>query len=135
MHTCKDSDQPFQHDDISLTAEKSVKLLGTEINKRMTFTTHVDTLIRKCACQLNALKQKSKMLNKHTKLMIYNAFIEANFSYCPLIWMNRNKIDMKRIQNLQKRALKLVFNEKLPYDQLLEKASDGTNALVTRYVT
>ena len=104
MHTCKDSDQPFQHTNISLTAEKSVKLLGIEIDQRLTFTTHVDTLIRKCARQLNALKRQSKMLNTHTKLMIYNAFIEANFSYCPLIWMNRNRTDMKRIQNLQKKG-------------------------------
>ena len=79
-HTCKDAAQPFRYNDITLDAGKSVKLLGIEIDQRLTFTTHVDTLIRKCACQLNTLKRQCKMLNIHTKSMICNAFIEANFS-------------------------------------------------------
>ncbi len=35
-------------------------------------------------------------------MLIYHAFIEADFNYCPLIWMNRNKTDMKHIENLPK---------------------------------
>ncbi len=35
-------------------------------------------------------------------MLIYHAFIEANLNYFPLIWMNRNKTDMKNIENVQK---------------------------------
>ncbi len=64
---------------------------------------------QKCAYQLNALKWKSKILNTKTKMLIYHAFIEAILNYCPLIWKNRNKTDMKHIANIQKRALGMVL--------------------------
>ncbi len=79
-----------------------VKMLGINIDKKLKFTSHVTEVIRKCTYQLNALKRKSKILNTKTKMPIYYAFIEANLNYCPLIWMNRNKTDMKNIENVQK---------------------------------
>ncbi len=54
-------------------------------------------------------------------MLIYHAFIEANLNYCSLIWMNRNKIDMKHIENVQKRALRMVFNDySSSYQELLK---------------
>ncbi len=38
-------------------------------------------------------------------------FVDVNLNYYPLIWMNRNKTDMKHIENVQKRALRMVFND------------------------
>ncbi len=83
-------------------------------------------MIRKCAYQLNALKQISKILN--IKMLIYHAFIEANLNYCPLIWMNRNKTDMKHIENVQKRALRMVvFNDySSSYQELLKRTKTCT---------
>ncbi len=42
-------------------------------------------------------------------MLTYHAFIEANLNYCLLIWMNRNKTDMKHIENVQKRALRMFL--------------------------
>ncbi len=64
----------------------------------MKFTSHVIEVIRKCAYQLNALKRKSKILNTKTKMLIYHSSIDANLNYCPLIWMNGNKTDMKTLK-------------------------------------
>ena len=122
LHTCVSDNPSLQIGDVTLPPEDHVKLLGVNIDKQLKFTYHVNNIIRKCAYQLNALRRKSKMLNVKTKLLIYHAFIEANFNFCPLIWMNRNKTDMRRIENLQKRALRLVYNEKLSFDELLMKA-------------
>ncbi len=104
-----------------------VKMLGINIDKKLKFTSHVTEVIRKCAYQLNALKRKTKILNTKTKMLIYHTFIEENVNYCPLIWMNRNKIDMKYIENVQKRALRMVFNVySSSYQELLKRAKTCT---------
>ncbi len=111
MHTSKDTDTDIQCEGINIKSEDMVKMLGIKLIKKLKFTSHVTEGIRKYAYQLNALKQKSKILNTKTKMLIYHAFIEANLSYCPLIWMNRNQTDMmKHIENVQKQALRIVFN-------------------------
>ncbi len=76
---------------------------------------------------MNALKRKSKILNTKTKMLIYHAFIEANLNYCPLIWINRKENDMKKIENVQNRALRIVFNDySLSYQELLKRAKACT---------
>ncbi len=93
------------------------------MTKKLKFTSHVTEVIRKCAFQLNALKWKSKILNTKTKMLIYHAFIEENLNYCPLIWMNRNKTDMKHIENVQKWGLGMVFNDySSSYQELRKQA-------------
>ncbi len=62
-------------------------------------------------------KAKIQILNPK----IYHAFIEANLNYCLLIWMNRNKTYMKNIENVQKQALRMVFNDcSSSYQELLK---------------
>ena len=49
------------------------------------------------------------------------AFIISQFSYCPLIWMFRNRALNNRINKIHKRALRLVYqNKKLSFGELLE---------------
>ncbi len=58
---------------------------------------------------------------------MYHAFIKAHLNYCPFIWMNRNKTDMKHIVNVQKRALRIVFNDySSSYQELLKQAKTCT---------
>ncbi len=103
------------------------KNIGINIDKKLKFNSHITEVIRKCAYQLNALKWKSKILNTETKMLIYHVFIEANLNYCPLIWMNRNKTDMKHIENVQKQTLRMVFNDySSSYQELLKWAKTCT---------
>ncbi len=96
-------------------------MLGINIDKKLKFTSHVTEEIRKSTYQLNDLKRKSKILITKTKMLPCNAFIESNLNYCPLIWMKRNKTDMNHIENVQKRALRKVFNDySSTYHELLK---------------
>ncbi len=112
MHTSKNEDVEFECRNIKIESEESVKLLGINIDNRLKFTQHVSNIIRKCGFQLNTLQRQSKLLNTKAKLMIFYSFIQANLNYCPLIWINRNRTDMKRIENIQKRALRIVYNDR-----------------------
>ena len=51
----------------------------------------------------------------------------SNFNYCPLIWMFFNATSLKKIENLQKRALRFLYNNfLLTYEELLDKANSST---------
>ncbi len=41
------------------------------------------------------------------KMKVFNAFIWTNLYYCPLVWMNKNRTDLARLEKVQKRALRL----------------------------
>ena len=51
------------------------------------------------------------------------AFIESQFSYCPLVWMfHGNRILETRINRLHQRALRIAYNEyHLSFEELLHK--------------
>ncbi len=124
MHTSKTEDIMFECKDIQIQADEIVKFLGIHIDSMLKFTEHVTGVIRKCEFQLNTLRRHSKFLNTKTKLIIFHSFIQAYLNYCPLIWINRNRTDMKHIGNVQNRALRIVFHYRISdYSDLLKKAN------------
>ena len=51
----------------------------------------------------------------------------ANFNYCPLVWMFSNVSSLKKIENLQKRALRFIDNNyEISYEELLLKSDRAT---------
>jgi hypothetical protein len=63
-----------------LSCEDEVKLLGTTIDFKLNFNTHISNICKKAARQLNVLKRIGKHLNRLGKLTIYYSFITSNFS-------------------------------------------------------
>ena len=51
-----------------------------------------------------------------------------NFNYCPLVWIFSNATSLlKKIENLQKRALRFLYNNyQLTCEELLDKANSST---------
>ena len=59
--------------------------------------------------------------------MLLKAFIESQFSYCPLVWMFHNRTLNNRINKLHERALRLVYKDsRLTFEGLLEKDDSVT---------
>ena len=51
----------------------------------------------------------------------------SSFNYCALVWMFANATSLKKIENLQKRALRFLYNNyQLSYEELLDKANSST---------
>ena len=97
---------------------------SVNIDKKLDFKFHVSEVCRKAGRQLNALRRQSRLLNTLGKMKVFNAFIRANLNYCPLVWVNRNKTDLARLEKVQERALRLVYNDKdCSYSDLLLRAN------------
>ena len=81
-------------------------------------------IFAKSSRQINALKRLSRFLNIDGRLKIYKSFILANFSYCPVTWLFCGKVNSGKLEKLQGRALRFVYNDGISsYDVLLSRGN------------
>ena len=72
---------------IVINESDTVELLGFTIDKILTFKKHLSNLCRIASYKSYALCRTRKYLTQdHTKLL-YNAFINSQSNYAPIIWM------------------------------------------------
>ena len=72
---------------IKIRESQKVILLGLTINNCLTFKDHIDTLCRNASYKLHALRRIRKYLTPDKAKVLYNAFINSQFSYASIIWM------------------------------------------------
>ena len=107
-----------------ISNSKSEKLLGVTIDSKLNFDEHVSRLCNKASQKLSALARISSYMKLDQKRRIMKAFISSQFGYCPLVWMFCSRRLNNRINFIQKRGLRIVYNDKLSSCQeLLEKYS------------
>ena len=106
-----------------VTSEKSVKLLGINIDNKLSFIKHVSSLCKKGSNQLNAINRLRKYLGVKEKEVLINIFVYANFNYCPLIWEFCSAKSVRKIKQIQTRALRILYNDfDSDYKTLLDKS-------------
>ena len=88
---------------------RSAKLLGTWIDDRLTWETHVKKLMIKLRCGIGMLQCSQNLLNCKAKKLLYFGQIHSNLCYCLSIWgtMIQKKL-MSDITRLQRKAVKLI---------------------------
>ena len=103
--------------------KERVKLLGVNLEGRLNFDFHVNTLLKKASKKYHALARVCNHINKKKRHILMNAFITSQFSYCPLVWMSHSRAMNNRINKIHENALRLVYKDKtnLSLDDLLKK--------------
>ena len=90
----------------------------------MSFNTHVNSLAAKAGAQLSALTRIKRFLDQDSKLTLAKTFITSHFRYCPVVWHFCGRGNTVKLENIQKRALSLVFSlSDSDYNVLLSKAN------------
>ena len=99
----------------------SVTLLGVEIDWKLNFNLHVKTITNKANNKTNALSRLRNKLDINQKLSLYHSYIISAFGYCPLIWMFCGKSYNELIDRVQRKALRIIYNDyNSDYDTLLK---------------
>ena len=117
----------YQHTSININgsvnkSSNSEKLLGTTIDSDFTFEEHINTLCRKASQKLHALSRISQYLSQHKKRILFKTFITLQFNYCPLVWMCHSRGPNNKNNNIHKRTLRIVYqNKKSNLQDLLQK--------------
>ena len=110
-----------------VTSEKSVKLLGINIDTKLSFDEHLSPLCKKASNQLNAISRLHRYLGFKEKELLINSCVYANFSYCPLICYFCSAKSVRKIEQIQTRELRILYND---FDSdcktFLDKPGKGT---------
>ena len=64
-----------------------LRFLRTEIDDKLNFNNHINTICRSAANQLNALIRLRRDLEIEGRKPLIQSFVLSNFNYCPLVWM------------------------------------------------
>ena len=107
---------------IPLTLEHEV--LQTTINTNLSFYSHLKQLLKKVANKLHALTRIVPYLDKRQINLLYNSSFKGQLSYCLLIWTFCSRSSNNLINKLQKRVLRVVYND---YDSSFIELLDMTN--------
>ncbi len=117
----------------NIPCKNELKLLGITIDDKLKFDRQVDILCKNSAMQLNILYRFKGRFDSKEREKIYHTFISSNCNYCTIVWHFCGKVNTKKIEKIQQRALRFMFNDKKSsYSSLLETC--GYNTLFIRRI-
>ena len=108
--------------------EESTKvvLLGITIDNLLIFNEHNDNLCRTVNYKLHALQRIRKYFSLEKAKLLWNAFINSQFNYAPLVWMFCRKKRYLKIQKIHDKALRVVHNSNKNYDELSRNNNEAS---------
>ena len=103
----------YQHKDVNVLQDilMSDSATGVTFDQNFTFDSHVRYICSRVSKQVNVLQRIGNILDLNSRLCIYNAFISSQFKYCPLIWHFCGKNLSDKLEKLQIRALRFVYQD------------------------
>ncbi len=111
-------------DNIVIESTGLIKLLGVSVDAHLSFSTHIANICIKAGKNLNAVKRLAKSLPTSVRLQLYKTYISCHFNFCPLVWHFCSQSDTDKLELLQYRALKFVYDDyESDYQGLLSKAN------------
>ena len=110
-------------DQKNVKTSSSVKLLGVHIDDKLNFNLHISKICKSAANQLHTLIRLQMFLNFEEKKTLINSYFYSSFNYCPLVWMFSSAKSLNKVESLQKRALRFLYEDYVSsYEELLQKA-------------
>ena len=120
-------------DNTSIASSLSKKLLGITLDTELKFEEHINKTFNIVNKKVNVLHRIASHMSLDKRKMLLRAFIESQFSNCPLIWMFHSRTINNKINRLHEKALRIVYwDYKSKSDQLLEK--NGFFSIHHRYI-
>ena len=100
-------------------------MLGIKLNSKLNFNSRMHDICQKPGQKLNAISRIKPYMDFPKKCLLVNEFFYSQFNYCQLVWMCQNRSNNNKINRLDERFLRLIYNGKKPFfENLLEK--DGS---------
>ena len=104
-----------------------VELLDIQIDSKLKFETHIETVCKKASQKLNVFSRLVSFIPFHKRKILMQAYFYARFSYSLLVWMFHSRRINIRINNLHFRALRIVcLDKESSFEEHLRKDSSVT---------
>ena len=97
-------------------------MLGINIDNKLKFDFHVESIYQKAKRKLNALGRITNYMELPKRRTLMNAFFKSQFNYYPTIWMFHNRSLNNKIIRLHELCLRIIYNDKHSnFKELLNK--------------
>ncbi|KAG0730469.1 hypothetical protein GWK47_028209 [Chionoecetes opilio] len=93
---------------VPLPLQEAVKVLGVEVDRELRFDGHMKHIAKKASHRVSALRRVASFLDSGGKLLLYKAQIRPYLEYTALSWMSCAASHTRRLDSIQRRALRLV---------------------------
>ena len=115
-------------EDTIIFNSKEEKLLGIAFDNNLSLETHLNKICKTASNKISALARLSSFMNVSKKRLIMNAFFTSQFNYCRLVYMFHSRKMNNRINRLQERCLRIVYDDTAStYEELLLKDNSVSN--------
>ena len=111
LMTCsfRNNDNPsIIFDDVILPETKSHKHLGLTLSNNLSWSEHINTILKSVSPMADVLKKLKYKLDRDTLEQIYFSFIRPKLEYASHIWDNCNVIDAKALEDFQLNIARIV---------------------------
>ena len=101
---------------------KCQKLLCVNIDSKLTFEDHINSICKKANAKLNVLNQVSQYMDSIKRRLVNTVFMSQFYYYYPLTWMFHSRKLNNKIKRLYDRCLSLIYSDRISsYEELLDK--------------
>ena len=109
-------------DDVVLTSSVEEELLSTTLDSELKFEKHITGICNKNSQKTHALSRITSYMSLNKRRLLVKTFVESQFNHCPLIWMFRSRCLNKKINNVYKKVLRIIYSDYKPtFQELLDK--------------
>ena len=99
------------------------KLLGVQIDEKISFTSHISELCTKASRKVGVLVRLRNLIPCNAKPSLYKSSILPHLTYCYLVSHFYNASDRRKLERIQERALRAVYKTRsASYQELLDRA-------------
>lgn len=115
-----------------------VKDLGVTLDEKLSFVTHISSVVSKSLQILGLIKRSSRdFLNTSTMKLLYCALVRPHLEYCSSVWTPYYNVHVRAIEGVQHKFLRYIcFREGLDVENIgyceLEKSLNITSLQTRR---
>ena len=93
-----------------LEPTETVKDLGVNFDKNLTFNEHIIKTVSSCMSALGQIGRVKHAFRKDILIMIVNSLVFSKLYYCSSVWANTTDTNIKRLQGIQNYVARILCN-------------------------
>ncbi|XP_071160820.1 uncharacterized protein [Mytilus edulis] len=111
----------YDGSEITLETVQSEKDVGVTIDSKLKFDKHIQTQVNKANQLVGIIRRTFKYLDYKSFCLLFKALARPHLEYASSVWNPHKKKDIETIENVQRRATKMLPNLKdLSYEERLK---------------
>ena len=112
----------YEGGSVTLEEIKNEKDIGVTMDTKLQFEEHIHIQIKKANMMMGIIRRSFAHLDMETFCLLYKALVRPHLEYASSVWNPYKKKLIEEIENVQRRATKLVPGlSNLPYEERLRK--------------